>query len=128
MSALDSTPRTTVFYGSVISPRTLDTFAAWPRALVAINPSGVIDWVEPDIERSRVQDVLKFRFKAARMSMVHVEYVELEDGEFIMPGFVDTHTVSSAICVCPIVYLNSSFRIIACAPNAKHWKVSRVAL
>ena len=29
---------------------------------------------------------------------VTMKYIELEDGEFIMPGFVDTHTVSTIPC------------------------------
>lgn len=77
----------TVFYGSVINPESLTTFQALPRALLAINAAGNIDWIVDDVESSMVQVTL------AEKGLVDVDVTELRTGEFIMPGFVDTHTV-----------------------------------
>ncbi len=92
---MTTAPKTTVYYGSVISSETISSYTASPRALLAVNPKGFIDWIEHDVDNSQVQRVLKHKFKDRGMNLVQVEFVELDDGEFLMPGLVDTHTVSS---------------------------------
>lgn len=83
----------TVFYGPVINPISLTTYSAYPRCLLAVNKSGNIDWVVDDVEPSVLQEVLasKGYIDAAQV------LVELKEGEFLMPGFIDTHTVCANI-------------------------------
>lgn len=78
-----------VYYGALVEPVDLRTFRALPRALVAVSPaSGDIEWVEDEVPAHALQDVL------AKHGVEGAEIVELRRGEFLMPGFVDTHTVS----------------------------------
>ncbi len=56
-------------------------------APLAIGSSGHIDWIEEDVHESALQDVL------ARHASLEAHIVCLGHGEFIIPGFVDTHTV-----------------------------------
>lgn len=67
------------------------------RALLAVSPEGIIEWVVPDVDPSQIQDV------ALQQGVVvddSVDVYELKYGEWLMPGFVDTHTVN---------YFSSSF-------------------
>ncbi|ETW85964.1 hypothetical protein HETIRDRAFT_471217 [Heterobasidion irregulare TC 32-1] len=79
-------PRSTVFYGLVINPQTLSSYQALPNCLLCVSPFGDIDWIEEDIAASMVQDAM------AQKGSLDADLVELKRGEFIMPGFVDTHT------------------------------------
>jgi guanine deaminase len=75
-----------VYYGSVINPVSLKSFKAH-RCLLAVGSSGNIDWIAEDVEDWMVQETM------AAHGCVDVDVVSLRDGEFIMPGFIDTHTV-----------------------------------
>ncbi|KAH9952108.1 Metallo-dependent hydrolase [Amylocystis lapponica] len=78
----------TIFYGALISPTSLSTYDALPHALLSVShDTGEIEWLDEDVPASTVQDAL------ARHGLVsEVDLVELKPGEFIMPGFIDTHT------------------------------------
>ncbi|KAI0054022.1 Metallo-dependent hydrolase [Auriscalpium vulgare] len=76
----------TVFYGAVITPDSLSHYSAYPRCLLCVGASGDIDWLAEDVHDSAVQDVL------AQHGAQDAAFVELKHGEFLMPGFVDTHT------------------------------------
>ncbi|KAI0320127.1 Metallo-dependent hydrolase [Amylostereum chailletii] len=78
--------RKTLFYGPVINPDSLSSYQALPRCLLAVNAAGDIDWIENDVEPSRVPTVRD------ENKCQDADFVELQEGEFIMPGFVDTHT------------------------------------
>lgn len=54
---------------------------------MAVGPSGQVDWVVNDVHPSAIQDTL------AAHGCLDVELVSLETGQFLMPGFIDTHTV-----------------------------------
>ena len=86
--------RDTVFYGAVIDPRTLSTYQASPNCLLSVSPSGDIDWLEDSVEDSEIQDTL------LRHGCLDADLVILRQGEFIMPGFVDTHTVRCCRSFC----------------------------
>lgn len=79
----------TIFYGAIINPKTLDDFEIFPQCLLAVDTSGNIDWIHKNIEHHAVQDIL------TQKGHVDVELVNLKDGQFIIPGFIDTHTVTS---------------------------------
>ena len=88
-SSMSPLPRSTVFYGLVINSQTLSSYQALPDCLLCVSPSGDIDWIEEDIAASMVQEAM------AQKGSLDADLVELKRGEFIMPGFVDTHTVRS---------------------------------
>lgn len=77
----------TIFYGPVVNPKSLSAFQALPRCLLAVGPSGDINWIEEDVPESALQNVL------AQHGSLDIPLVSLRHGEFVLPGFVDTHTV-----------------------------------
>ncbi|KAI5124565.1 hypothetical protein M0805_003085 [Coniferiporia weirii] len=84
-----------VYYGAVISPESLTSYSALPRALIAVDPTGHISWIEPDVEPDQLRAVIERKLPEIQVSAgteVYVALTELKDGEFILPGFVDTHT------------------------------------
>jgi guanine deaminase len=83
------TPLPTVFHGAVINPQTLTSYDALPNCLLAVSPSGEIEWIVEDVVDSMVQEIM------AQKGCLEAEVVDLKNGEFIIPGFVDTHTVSA---------------------------------
>lgn len=76
-----------IFYGAIITPVTLETYSALPRALLSVDSSGVIDWVVEDVEPHELQNEL------ARKGQIDSDVFEISEGEFLIPGFIDTHTV-----------------------------------
>ncbi|KAL0946720.1 hypothetical protein HGRIS_012903 [Hohenbuehelia grisea] len=77
-----------IYYGAVINPETLTSYQVLPRCLLAVAASGEIAWLVEDVEDSLVQDTLAQK----GCTDADVEIFALKHGEFIMPGFVDTHT------------------------------------
>ncbi|EAU88645.1 guanine deaminase [Coprinopsis cinerea okayama7 len=80
---------TTTFYGAVINPKSLTSYAALPRCLLAVGPTGNIDWIVKDVAPHELQDALA---QKGHVDIASANLVELKEGEFLMPGFVDTHT------------------------------------
>lgn len=80
----------TIFYGPVVNPISPSSFQALPRCLLALGPTGDIDWIVEDVHESALLGVL------AQHGSADIPLVVLRRGEFLLPGFVDTHTVRSA--------------------------------
>jgi hypothetical protein len=80
--------RISIFYGAVVNPQTLTSYDAHPRCLLAVGPSGNIEWMEGDVASHDLESTL------AKYGCNNEELIELKEGEFLLPGFVDTHTVS----------------------------------
>ena len=78
--------RTTIYYGATISPQTLTEYTALPWCLLAVGPCGNIEWIVEDVPPHELQDTL------AQKGCLDSDIVELKEGEFLLPGFVDTHT------------------------------------
>jgi len=76
-----------IFYGAVINPTSLTTYSAFPRSLLAVGPTGNIEWIIEEVLPHRLQDEL------AQRGFLSEHLIELKDGEFLIPGFIDTHTV-----------------------------------
>ncbi|KAJ2912504.1 hypothetical protein MD484_g7910, partial [Candolleomyces efflorescens] len=76
----------TLFYGAVINPQALTSYDVLPRCLLAVGNTGNIDWMVEDVAPHDLQQVL------AQHGCSDEYLVELKDGEFLLPGFVDTHT------------------------------------
>lgn len=75
-----------VFYGAVVSPVSLTLHSTLPHCLLSI-ASGKIEWRIDNIPRHKIQEILE------RRGLVGVDVVYLKDREFLVPGFIDTHTV-----------------------------------
>lgn len=90
----------TLFYGAVINPQTLTSYDVLPRCLLAVGNTGNIDWMVEDVAPHDLQQVL------AQHGCNDEYLVELKDGEFLLPGFVDTHTVSKIFPRTEIMSLN----------------------
>lgn len=80
-------PANTIFYGPVINPESPSSFQALPRCLLAIDATGEIVWIEKDVPEAALKDVLVQH--GSDKIIPHT----LKHGEFLLPGFVDTHTV-----------------------------------
>ncbi|KAH9043273.1 guanine deaminase [Lactarius pseudohatsudake] len=75
-----------VFYGPLVNPKSTSSLLLLPNSLLAVAANGEIGWIEHNVHPSSVQDVL------ARHGSLDTPLVALKHGEFIIPGFVDTHT------------------------------------
>jgi hypothetical protein len=82
-----SVTEATVFYGPIVNPKSTASFLLLPNALLAVAASGSVDWIEDNVLPSSLQDVL------ARHGSLDTPLIALKHGEFLLPGFVDTHTV-----------------------------------
>ena len=87
---------TTIFYGALVTPISLTSYKALPHALLAVSKStGLIEWLEEDVASGELQDTLaKHGIFIAGEYQADFELIELQFGEFLLPGFIDTHTVS----------------------------------
>jgi len=79
-------PVATVYHGAVINPRTLTSYDAFPNCLLAVSPAGEIEWIVEDVADSMVQEIM------SQKGCLDAEVISLKLGEFIIPGFIDTHT------------------------------------
>ena|ERR1700733_4605679 len=79
-----------VFYGAVVNASCINQLDLWPRALLAVSTYGTIAWLETDVERHHISRKLEERGHHWK----NAQWIELKDGEWLMPGFIDTHIVS----------------------------------
>lgn len=77
----------TIFYGAVVTPVDATTWKALPRCLFCVGSTGNIDWMLEHIHENKLYEAL------SQKGHLVAEVVALRDGEFIIPGFIDTHTV-----------------------------------
>ena len=103
-----------IFYGPVINPESLSSFRSLPRCLLAVDASGEIVWIEEHVPESALEDVL------AQHGTDKIRPHILKHGEFLLPGFVDTHTVrthpSHATCGCGLEFTDDGWPSIARTP------------
>jgi len=90
MVSPDSHDTRTIFYGAVINPVSLNNYSILPQCLLSIGPSGKIEWMIDCVETHMLQETL------ASKGHIDVDIVFLNNGEFLMPGFIDTHTVKTS--------------------------------
>lgn len=81
-------PLPTIYYGAVINPTGLTCYDAWPNCLLAVSAAGNIEWMVADVADSMVQETM------SQKGCLDGGITILKPGEFIVPGFIDTHTVS----------------------------------
>ncbi|EGN98551.1 hypothetical protein SERLA73DRAFT_169494 [Serpula lacrymans var. lacrymans S7.3] len=78
--------RFTVYYGPVINPKSLTLYETIPSCLLAVSSTGNIEWIAADITASHVHETI------IQKGCTDFDVVRLGSGEFIIPGFIDTHT------------------------------------
>lgn len=83
----------TIYYGPVINPRSLKDYLALPKCLILVSADGDIDHVYDDVQSSQLQDIIAQH----GYTLPGASFIELKEGEFLMPGFVDTHTVRQCV-------------------------------
>ncbi|KAF8322129.1 Metallo-dependent hydrolase [Clavulina sp. PMI_390] len=82
-----------VYYGPVIQSRTLLDLDVWPSAVIAVGPDGIISWVESGpVASAELQDVCSKHGWDITDSASAVQLVQGHEGEWLMPGLVDTHS------------------------------------
>lgn len=78
----------TIFYGAVVMSVDAKTWKTMPRCLLAVGSTGNIDWLIEHVDNAKLAEALK------QIGLPqHADVVKLQEGEFIIPGFIDTHTV-----------------------------------
>lgn len=126
--------RTQIFHGPVVNPQTLWSYQTLPRCLLCVAPSGDIAWVIDNVPDSMVQEVLAQKGLVGEGA--NVDFVSLKKGDFLVPGFVDTHTVrlSSSLRLLRLLLRVDIVSVefcgvagmlyIACATDAEYREVS----
>ncbi|KZO91788.1 Metallo-dependent hydrolase [Calocera viscosa TUFC12733] len=82
--------RPLIIYGPLITPLSKRDALFSDCSLVAVSAQGLIEWVEHSVEPEQLQDLLAKHGRSTEDQ--DTQFVELKWGEWIMPGFVDTHT------------------------------------
>jgi len=81
-------PSMRIYYGPVITPESLTSYKAFPKCLLSVGHSGDIVWIVEHVPETLLQDTL------AQKGCMDFDVTVLSTGEFLIPGFIDTHTVS----------------------------------
>jgi guanine deaminase len=83
----------TAYYGPVINPLSLTDYLSLPQCLILVSSEGNIEEIYEDVQNSQVQELLvKHDYTGPGVS-----FTQLKDGKFLMPGFIDTHTVRHCV-------------------------------
>lgn len=96
-----------LFYGAVINPESLISLQALPCSLIYVGLDGIIEWMIPQVSKEELSAVLTER------GLSEPDVVVLQDGEFLMPGFIDTHTVES-LQILPYCLLRLLYNSMPC--------------
>lgn len=80
----------TFFYGGVVTPIDPRQWDVIPKCLLMVGPTGDIIWMSEDIEINMPGGEIMVQAPNGRCI---AGFVFLREGEFIIPGFIDTHTV-----------------------------------
>ncbi|GJJ13807.1 hypothetical protein Clacol_008064 [Clathrus columnatus] len=76
-----------VIYGSLITPQDPYVASYLPQALLYIE-NGIIQWMEEQVEPHELSSVMS----AHGLEEEDIDIIRLQRGQFLMPGFIDTHT------------------------------------
>lgn len=83
--------QTTIFYGSIVHSLDIDTLEYLLRAAICVQDDGKIAWIEKVVASSSLlQEVAAIHH--LDITSADVTVIELEEGQFICPGLIDTHT------------------------------------
>ncbi|KZT57579.1 Metallo-dependent hydrolase [Calocera cornea HHB12733] len=79
-----------VIYGSIITPLSKRDTLFSDYSLLRVSPLGTIDWVEHEVPPHKLEEALAKHGET--VESIASQFRELKRGEWIIPGFVDTHT------------------------------------
>ncbi|OAX41989.1 Metallo-dependent hydrolase [Rhizopogon vinicolor AM-OR11-026] len=102
---------TTFYYGPVINPQSLTDYLALPRCLIRVSAEGDIDRIYEDVQSSQLQEILA---QNGYTDLSASNFIELKEGEFLMPGFIDTHTHA---CQVPNLGVGGEFELLQWLDN-----------
>lgn len=88
LSSSEATRRT-VYHTAYTHSISLTELEHVSKALICVGSTGVIEWIEKDISDEDVQRVLADR----GLRIEEIEVVKIDEGGLV-PGLIDTHTVS----------------------------------
>ncbi|CAD6585029.1 MAG: hypothetical protein CYPHOPRED_002953 [Cyphobasidiales sp. Tagirdzhanova-0007] len=83
---LPSEPKKRVFHGCCVHSLTNRKLEYLRDALLAVDEAGFITFLQPDVARQDIAAILR------QQDWQDVEVVDLERGQFLIPGLIDTHT------------------------------------
>jgi len=84
-----------LYHGSVVHSLSLDDLEYAVDTLICVSDQGIILWIERSVDPSLIQQVASTHGLILDDSSQSVEILQLEQSEFLCPGLIDTHTVSS---------------------------------
>ena len=84
-----------LYHGSVVHSLSLDEIEYAIDTLICVSDQGIILWLERDVDSSTIQQVASTHGLILDDSSQSVEILQLGRSEFLCPGLIDTHTVSS---------------------------------
>ena len=76
-----------IYYTALTHSLSLTELEHLPRALICVNKAGIIEWIEKDVASGRLHQVLEGHGAKG------TEVIRIDEGGLV-PGLVDTHTVS----------------------------------
>jgi hypothetical protein len=84
-----------LYHGSIVHSLSLDELEYAVDTLICVSDQGIILWIERNVDPSTIQQVASTHGLILDDSSQCVEILQLGQSEFLCPGLVDTHTVSS---------------------------------
>ena len=79
----------TAYIGPVINPQSLTDYLALPQCLILVSAEGDIDQIYEDVQPLQVQEIIT--------NHPGIKSIKLEEGQFLMPGLIDTHAVRRCV-------------------------------
>jgi guanine deaminase len=79
----------TAYFGPVINPQSLTDYLALPQCLILVSAEGDIDQIYEDLQPPQVQEIVT--------NHPGINFIQLQEGQFLMPGLIDTHAVRQCV-------------------------------
>lgn len=115
----------TIYYGPVINPQSLTDYLALPRCLILISSDGDIDRVYEDVQSSQLQDIIA----QSGYADLGASFIQLKEGQFLMPGLIDTHTVRPrviSVLTTLIIFSICSTLVKSLTSACKSWELRKL--
>lgn len=88
-----TTAKRTIYHTAFTHSISLTQLEHASRALVCVGPTGIIEWIEKDVQAEQINKVLADH--EVQLGQDGAELVTIPEGGLV-PGLIDTHTVSMA--------------------------------
>ena len=115
----------TLYHGTLIHSLSLTQLETVPSALLCVDDEGVIEWIERDVDMSRWRKVAEgYGLRVGEKEEDQVTVVRLGQGEFLCPGFVDTHTVGHSVAFLSFSLSSRRLSPVLCSANSRSPEVA----